>query len=99
MSQIEIFQNVDMDFLKIAKAFDLVNLVEYKALVIYPTIFVKVASFMRNHSVRVTIEEDFSPELPVCSAFPQGSILGPVLSYKISACVHHFEVSLVRRRC
>lgn len=66
----------------------------WKALPASPTICAWGAPFSGIRSMRVSIEKTSSPELPVCSGSPQGTVLGPLL---IPFCISYLFASITLR--
>lgn len=74
-SFVDVKQDFHTVFLDMSNIFDVVN--QRLTLNAHNTtsIYGWVASFLGNRSMRVRMEEALSPELPVCSWIPQGSVL------------------------
>lgn len=74
---------VDCIFLDFAKAFDRVNhhllLLKLSQLNIDPLVFNWIREFLSNRTQYVTTNDTDSPEVPVSSGVPQGSVLAPLL--------------------
>lgn len=74
---------VDCIFLDFAKAFDRVShrllLFKLSQLSIDPLVFNWIREFLSNRTQYVSINDKNSPEVPVDSGVPQGSVLAPLL--------------------